>query len=108
MSIEPTNNLNADPTNANTLPQWPPRPANEVFPPLLDTLLVAQLFPYDRLGMAIEQARRNIRKLVRESGLPTLGRIGSMLMFRQTAVIEWLAHRKDVDGDVNDARVDAA
>ena len=78
---------------------WPPRPANEVFPELLDTILVAQLFLYDRRGMTTEQARRNVRNLVRESGLPTLGRIGSTLMFRKDAVIAWLASRQEpLDG----------
>ena len=85
---------------------WPPRPDGEVFPPLLDTVLVAQLLLYDRRGMSVEQARRNIRKLARESGLPTLGRIGSTLMFRKDGVIEWLATRDAVDEDASDAKVD--
>ncbi|UCE58281.1 MAG: hypothetical protein JSU63_12655 [Phycisphaerales bacterium] len=73
--------------------QWPARPPGEVFPELLDTLLVAQLLLYDHRGMTPEQARRNVRKLVKESGLPTLGRIGSTLMYSKAAVIEWLAAR---------------
>ena len=72
---------------------WPPRPVGEVFPELLDTLLVAQLLLYDRRGMTPEQARRNVRKLVKESGLPTFGRIGSALMYHKSDVIEWLADR---------------
>jgi hypothetical protein len=72
---------------------WPPRPVGEVFPELLDTLLVAQLLLYDRRGMTPEQARRNVRKLVKEARLPTLGRIGSTLMYRKDAVIGWLADR---------------
>ena len=98
------------PSNTSTaeLSQWPPRPDNETFPPLLDTILVAQLLLYDRRGMTIEQARRNIRKLVRESGLPTLGRIGSSLLFQQSDVIGWLATRGAVDVDACDAEVDAA
>lgn len=72
---------------------WPPRPSGEVFPELLDTILVAQLFLYDRRGMTPQQARRNVRKLVKEAGLPTLGRIGSTLMYRKADVIEWLADR---------------
>ena len=76
-----------------TISTWPPRPVGEVFPELLDTLLVAQLLLYDRRGMTPEQARRNVRKLVKEGGLPTLGRIGSTLMYRKDAVIGWLADR---------------
>ncbi len=72
---------------------WSPRPVAEIFPELLDTLLVAQLLLYDRRGMTPEQARRNVRKLVKEAGLPTLGRIGSTLMYRRADVIEWLTDR---------------
>ncbi len=79
---------------------WPRRPENEVFPELLDTLLVAQLLLYDRRGMTPEQARRNVRKVVKEGGLPTLGRIGSTLIYRKAAVVEWLANRnRTIDDD---------
>lgn len=74
--------------------RWPPRPTGEVFPELMDTLLVAQFLLYDRRGMTPEQGRRNVRKLVKESCLPTLGRIGSTLMYRKGAVIEWIANKK--------------
>ncbi len=73
---------------------WPPRPANEVFPDLCDTVLVAQMFLYDRRGMTPEQGRRNVRKLVKEAGLPTLGRIGSTLMFHRENVLRWLSERR--------------
>ncbi len=76
--------------------EWPPRPAGEVFPELLDTLLVAQLVLYDRRGMTPEQARRNVRGLVKNAGLPVLGKVGSALMYRKVDVIEWPAGR-DVD-----------
>lgn len=78
---------------SQTANEWPPRPENEQFPELLDTLLVAQLLLYDRRGMKPEQARRNVRKLVKESGLPALGRVGSTLMYRKTDVMKWLANR---------------
>ncbi len=84
----------------NPVSTWPRRPENEVFPELLDTILVAQLLLYDRRGMTPEQARRNVRKLVKEGGLPTLGRIGSTLIYRRATVVEWLANRsRTVDGD---------
>ena len=76
-----------------TLTMWPPRPNGEVFPELLDTLLVAQLLLYDRRGTTPNLARRNVRNLVKEAGLPTLGRIGSTLMYRKADVIGWLADR---------------
>ncbi len=77
-----------------TLSAWPLRPVGEVFPDLLDTILVAQLLLYDRRGMTPEQARRNVRKLIKEAGLPTLGRIGSTLLYRKADVIAWLADRR--------------
>jgi len=73
--------------------QWPPRPAGEVFPDLLDTMLVGQLLLYDRRGMTPEQARRNVRALVRKAGLPTVGRVGNLLMFNKADVLRWLAAR---------------
>lgn len=78
---------------------WPARPTDETFPPLLDTVLVAQLLLYDRRGMTVEQARRNVRKLVHESGLPTMGRVGSTLLFRRDSVFTWLEGRGVDDGN---------
>lgn len=78
---------------------WPPRPANEVFPDLLDTVLVAQLLLYDHRGHTVEQGRRAVRKLVKDAGLPTLGRIGSTLMLNKTAILTWLANREVDTGD---------
>ena len=72
---------------------WPPRPAGESFPPVLDTVLVAQLLLYDRRGATIEQARRNVRRLVAEAGLPATGRIGSALMYKLDDVLDWLDTR---------------
>lgn len=99
-----------DPINTSTteLSQWPQRPASEVFPELLDTTHVAMLFLFDRRGQTPDQGRRSVRKLAKEKGLPTLGRIGSTLMFRKVDVIEWLAARRSVDTAGADATVDAA
>ena len=71
---------------------------DEVFPEIMDTLLVAQLFLYDRRGMTPDQARRNVRRLVAEAGLPTHGRIGSSLMFEKSNVLAWLAQRGSTQG----------
>ena len=81
---------------------WPPRPAGEVFPELCDTVLVAQLLLYDRRGMTPDQARRNVRKLVKDAGLPTLGRIGSTLLYNKVDVIRWVGSRSDVDDQDDD------
>ena len=71
---------------------WPARPNGEVFPETLETLQVAQLLCYDKRGMTPEQGRRNVRNL-KKRGLPTLGRIGSTLMYNKAAVLAWLADR---------------
>ena len=81
---------------------WPGRPANEIFPELMDTTLVAQMLLYDLRGKTPEQGRRNVRKLVHEYGLPTLGRMGSSLYFDREAVKAWLVEflkRKDYRDD---------
>ncbi len=87
---------------------WPERPANEVFPELLDTIHVAMLFLFDKRGQIPEQGRRNVRKLIKDADLPTLGRIGSTLMFRKADVIDWLANRNGVDSGDDDATVEGA
>lgn len=85
---------------------WPPRPKDETFPPLLDTVLVAQLLLYDRRGMTVDQARRNVRKLVHSARLPTMGRVGSTLLFRRDGVLAWLEGR-GVDGGNGNGTVPA-
>lgn len=87
---------------------WPPRPETEVFPELLDTTHLAMLFLFDKRGQTPDQGRRNVRALVKNTDLPTLGRIGSTLMFRKSDVISWLAARGEVDGGEAEGIVDAA
>ncbi len=80
-----------------TEPQsWPPRPVGEVFPDLLDSVLVAQLLLYDRRGLSLEKARRNVRGLVKNAGLPVVGKIGQALMFRKGDVLRWLSERGQI------------
>ncbi len=88
--------------------EWPERPAGEVFPELLDSIHVAMFFLFDKRGQTPDQARRNVRKLIKGAGLPTLGRIGSTLMFRKADVILWLANRNGVDSGRDDATVERA
>ena len=96
-------------TPTTTRDQWPGRPANEIFPELLDTVLVGQLLLYDRRGMTPEQGRRNVRKLVKVAGLPSLGRVGSTLLYRKEAVFEWLASRGgEVDDGEHDGTIEGA
>ena len=85
---------------SNSLPvgHWPSRPQNELFPPLLDTVLVAQLLLYDRRGVTVQNARRDVRRLAKENGLPKIGKIGSTLMFKRDDVLAWIEKR----GEEND------
>ena len=105
MTTQPTNHTTGDHYDNG----WPARPVGEVFPELLDSVCVAQLLLYDRRGKTPEQGRRNVRKLVKEAGLPTLGRIGSTLMFRKMAVLEWLGGRgSTLDNDSTESRLAGA
>ena len=92
----------------NMVDGWPPRPPGEVFPEVMTTVDVAMFLRYDaKPGVTPDKARRNVRKLVKDSGLPTLGRIGSTLMYRKNAIIEWLAQRDDgVDNRADDSIVE--
>ncbi len=74
----------------NDASAWPPRPAEERFPPVLDTLLVGQLLLHDRQGMTPQQSRRNVRLLVKRKGLPTMQRVGRGLLFSMSSVLAWL------------------
>jgi len=77
--------------------EWPDRPINESFPPMLDTVLVGQLLLYDRRGNTPDQARRNVRRLVAECGLPTLGKVGNGLLFDRDGVIDWVRNRNGAE-----------
>jgi hypothetical protein len=72
---------------------WPPLPANGVFPETLSTVEVAQLLRYDADGTSVERARRNVQWLVRERGLPVLGPVGQKYVYSKQAVLAWLAAR---------------
>lgn len=76
--------------------RWPPRPPGELFPEVITTVDVAQLLRYDaRDGMTPEKGARMVRLLVRDRGLPTLGRVGRTLLFRKSEVIGWLDTRRN-------------
>lgn len=91
--------------------KWPPRPPGEVFPEVMTTVDLAQLLRYDgRDGMTPEKGTRMVRLLIRDKGLPTLGRVGRTLLFRKSEVIGWLDTRrngqktKEAPDTVSDAR----
>lgn len=75
--------------------EWPPRPDGEVFPEILDVTLVAQLLCYDRRGCTPENGRRSVRGLVKENGLPAMGKVGGRYLFSRAAVTDWLSNRNE-------------
>ena len=78
---------------------WPPRPQGEVFPEVMNTVDVAMLLRYDaRTDVTPEKGARMVRLLVRDQGLPTLGRVGRTLLFRKPAVMAWLEGRRKGGG----------
>ena len=70
---------------------------------LLDVTLVAQLLGYDRRGCTPENARRSVRGLVKENGLPAMGKVGGRHLFSKAAVTDWVSSRT---GALDDARHD--
>ena len=77
----------------------------------MNTTDVAMFLRYDaREGMTPEKGARMVRLLVRDKGLPTLGRVGRTLLFRKSEVIGWLDTRrngqktKEAPDTVSDAR----
>ena len=67
---------------------WPTLPAN---PYLLTTLEVAVLLRYDtRADMTHRKARRNVRYLVEQRGLPVFGKVGQELRFCHADVLKWV------------------
>ena len=79
--------------------RWPPPPPNGVLPELLTTIEVGQLLRYDlEPSRTVGQATRNVRLLVRDHGLPMLGRVGRRLLFSKVAVVDWLKSRGSPSG----------
>ncbi len=76
-------------TVETTEKDWPPRPPGEVFPPVLTTVVVAQLLAYDLAGCTVAQGIRNVRILVRDKGMPTLPALTNGHRFDRDRVLEW-------------------
>jgi hypothetical protein len=71
--------------------EWPPLPAGGVFPEVLNTVEVAQLFRYDAEGMSVERGKQNVRWFVRNRGLPVLAKVGQRYLYRKPDVLAWAA-----------------
>jgi hypothetical protein len=82
-------------TSEHSSSDWPQRPQDEVFPEVMNTIDVAMFLRYDaREGVTPEKGARMVRLLVRDNGLPTLGRVGRCLLFCRSAVLAWLEDRR--------------
>ncbi len=71
---------------------WPPLP--ETWPPVLDEVQAAQYLHMDTLGRTIESAKRTLRYLRQNSGLPSSGRIAGKVLYRRAGIDRWLAERE--------------
>ena len=69
--------------------EWPPRP--EVWPEVLTDVELCQLLRLDQQHQSPASAKRSLRHIRRTRGLPSIGRLGSKVLFRKIAVDEWLA-----------------
>lgn len=77
---------------------WPPRPADEVFPAVMNVVDAAMFLRYDaRPGMTTAKAARMIRAMVKTGGLPCIGRVGRTLLFHRDAILRWLDERVDCE-----------
>ncbi len=83
---------------------WPDRPAN--WPPVLNETQAAQYLHLDGEGRTIESAKRTLRFLRKNSGLPSPGRVAKNVLYRREAIDHWLEQREQVGN--TDAGVDTA
>lgn len=71
--------------------EWPPRPVNEQFPPILTTVEVAQLLRLDAApDSSPSKASRAVLDLVKYKGLPTLPRFCNGKRYRLPEVLQWV------------------
>jgi hypothetical protein len=75
--------------------EWPARP--ETWPPVLDEVQAAQYLHLDD-GRTIASAKRTLRYLRRNAGLPSPGRIARKVLYRREAIDAWLAGRERGNG----------
>ena len=78
---------------------WPPCP--KVWPDVLTDVEVCQYLRMDA-GHTPASAKRSLRHIRKTRGLPSLGRIGGKVLFRKSAVDEWLQSQEE------DGKTDAA
>ena len=87
-------------TTTTTISGWPERPAT--WPDVLVDTEVCQYIRLDLTHGTPASAKRSLRHIRKTRGLPCLGRIGGKVLFRKSAVDEWLQSQEQV------ANVDAA
>lgn len=78
--------------NGEVTAQWPPRPSE--WPPVLDEVQAAQYLHLDGDGRTIESAKRTMRYLRKNAGLPSPGRIARKVLYRRDAIDAWLVERE--------------
>jgi hypothetical protein len=88
---------------AEAMDGWPVRPEGEVWPPILDEVQAAQYLHLDGEGRTIASAKRTMRYLRRNAGLPSPGRIARKVLYRREAIDAWLAARERGNGTAETA-----
>ena len=71
---------------------WPPKP--ETWPDVMTDVEVCQYLRLDHQHASPASAKRSLRFIRRTQALPDLGRIGSKVLFRKSAIDAWLAGRE--------------
>jgi len=81
---------------------WPAVP--EAWPPVFTDIEAAQYLKIDH-GRNIESAKRTLRFLRVNRGLPSPGRIAGKVLYRKEAIDEWLKQKEEMEADrIRDGR----
>ena len=79
--------------------EWPPRP--DRWPEVMTDIEVCQYLRLDQQHQCPASAKRSLRYIRRTRGLPSIGRLGSKILFRKAAVDLWLAANETGGSNVN-------
>jgi hypothetical protein len=78
--------------------EWPPRPANEQWPPVLTATEACQYLRPDQSYKDVASAKATLRHIRRTQNLPDSGRIGATVLFRKVTIDAWLRDRERANG----------
>ena len=82
---------------------WPERP--ETWPDVMTDLEMCLYLRLDRTGRSPANAKRSLRHIRQNKGLPDTGRLGGQVLFVKAAVDTWLARREGGDEQTVDPSI---